>query len=65
MEPRQCKFRVLSDDNKEVELKGTLLTFSTTFEELRDGIGQYTVGIIEDGGGNLFEVPINKIVMTG
>ena len=28
--------------------RGRLLTWGTDFEELRDGVGQYPVGVIED-----------------
>jgi hypothetical protein len=43
---------------------GFLLAWSTDFEELRDGVGQCPVGIVEMSDGNVRIVPAERIRFT-
>ena len=48
-------------DTSDFSYSGRLHGFSTEYEELQQGIGQYAVAIIEDENGDLIPEPIRCV----
>lgn len=55
---RKCKFM---DNNQWIY--GYFIQTGIDYEELRDGVGQYTTAIVEDSRGQMHAVAIDRIVM--
>lgn len=55
---RKCKFM---DNNQWIY--GYFIQTGIDYEELRDGVGQYTTAIVEDSHGQCHAVAIDRIVM--